>query len=130
MTRPKKDNMLTHTRRITFRLTDAEADMLFDTAKEAGLSCSEYIRKQLLEKQVNIKYEIVADITDLNKLTAEVGKIGNNLNQIAKYFHTGGIRSKAMQDEISECIAKLYSLRSEILRLAGDFHGSVETYRK
>ena len=31
---------------------------------------------------------------------AEFGKIGSNLNQIARYFHMGGIRSKAMQDEI------------------------------
>jgi flagellar hook-associated protein FlgK len=71
-------------------------NLITSTARKTGLSRSEYIRKQLLKKHIIIKYEIVADISEINRLTSEIGKIGNNLNQIAKYFHTGGIQSKAM----------------------------------
>lgn len=84
----------------------------------------------VLEGKIAIRYEVVADIPELQKLTAEFGKIGSNLNQIARYFHTGGVRSKIMQDEIQSCISELWNLRKDVTRMAGDFHGSVETYRK
>ena len=84
----------------------------------------------VLEGKIAIRYEVVADIPELQKLTAEFGKIGSNLNQIARYFHTGGVRSKTMQDEIQSCISELWNLRKDVTRMAGDFHGSVETYRK
>lgn len=129
MARPVKEKETQRSHHITLRLTDSEFDLIASTAKEAGLSRSDYIRKQALEKEVCIKYDIVADISEINQLTSEIGKIGSNLNQIARYFHTGGVRSKAMQDEIHECITKLFSLRKEILELAGDVHGSIETYR-
>lgn len=99
-------------------------------AQEAGLSASAYIRKLLLKGNVNITYEVVADVPELQKLTAEFGKIGSNLNQIARYFHLGGVRSKAMQDEIHECISQIFAMRKEIAEMAGDYHGSVKTHHK
>ena len=77
---------------------------------------------------MKVRYEIVADMQDLRKLVGEYGKIGSNLNQIAKYFNTGGERSLAMEDEIRQCISELFVLRKEVLRLAGDFRGSVKTH--
>ncbi len=35
---------------------------------------------------MNITYEVVADVPELQKLTAEFGKIGSNLNQIMDYM--------------------------------------------
>lgn len=116
--------------RITVRFTDIEYGLITDAAEETGFTLSEYIRKMVLEGKIAIRYEVVADIPELQKLTAEFGKIGSNLNQIARYFHTGGIRSKTMQDEIQSCISELWNLRKDVTRMAGDFHGSVETYRK
>ena len=79
----------------------------------------------VLEGKIAIRYEVVADIPELQKLTAEFGKIGSNLNQIARYFHTGGVRSKTMQDEIQSCISELWNLRKDVTRMAGDFHGKM-----
>ena len=67
---------------------------------------------------------------ELQKLVGEIGKIDSNLNQIAKHFNSGGSRSMAMEDEIRECISQLFKWRREIMRLAGDYHGSVETHKK
>ena len=130
MARPKKERELASSHLIAFRLTDVEYDLVTRMAQEAGLSTSAYIRKLLLEGNVNITYEVVADVSALQKLTAEFGKIGGNLNQIARYFHMGGIRSKAMQDEIHECISQIFDMRKEIAKMAGNYHGSVETHRK
>ena len=98
MARPEKDTEIKRSHHITLRLSDAEFELITRVSYEAGLSRSAYIRKQLLHGMVNITYEVVADVPELQKLTAEFGKIGSNLNQIARYFHMGGIRSKAMQD--------------------------------
>ena len=126
----RKEKELARSHLIAFRLTDVEYDLVTRMAKEAGLSASAYIRKLLLDGKVNITYEVVADVPELQKLAAEFGKIGSNLNQIARYFHMGGIRSKAMQDEIHECISQIFDMRKEVAEMAGDYHGSVETYRK
>ena len=55
------------------------------------MNISEYMRKQIMEGQVNTKFEIVADVKEIKKLIGELGKIGSNLNQIARYFNQGGI---------------------------------------
>ena len=128
LARPKKT--ISRPYRITVRFTDMEYGLITDAAEETGVTLSEYIRKMVLEGKIAIRYEVVADIPELQKLTAEFGKIGSNLNQIARYFHTGGVRSKTMQDEIQSCISELWNLRKDVTRMAGDFHGSVETYRK
>lgn len=130
MTRPKKDKDIARTHLIAFRLTDLEYELVTQKAKEAGLTASAFIRNLLLEGNVTIRYEIVADIPELQKLTAEFGKIGNNLNQIAKYFNMGGVRSKSMQDEIHECISRIFEMREDVRKMAGDYHGSFETHRQ
>ena len=125
MTKPKKD--ISRPYRITIRFTDTEYHHIIDTAKEAGLTLSEYIRKMTLEGKITFHFETVADMTELQKLTHEIGKIGSNLNQIAKYFNTGGFRSNAMEAEIRNCISQLFSLRQEIIKVGGNIYGSVKT---
>lgn len=128
MARPKKQETDGRFHHITLRLSEAEYQLVMEAAEEMGLSRSGYIRKILLDKPAVIRYEIVADMPELRKLTAELGKIGSNLNQIAKFFHMGGVRSKAMQDEIHECILKIFEMREDVRKMAGDYHGSFETH--
>lgn len=130
MARPKKETLKKKENCIMLRLSGPEYDLVVKYAKEAGYPPAVYARKQVVEGKVEIVCPVIVDIGELRKLTTEFGKIGNNLNQIAKYFHMGGIRSQTMQDEIHECISQLYSLRDEVLRLAGDYHGNIETHRK
>ena len=130
MARPKKETELKHSQHITLRLTDIEFELLTNAALETGLSRSGYLRRLLVEKPITVKYEIVADMEELKKLAAEFGKIGNNLNQIAKYFHTGGIHSMAVRNEIHECISQIFDMRKEISRLAGDYRGNFEAHCK
>lgn len=124
----KKPKELKRRNNITVKLTDIELELLNQKAEMAGTSKAEYLRNLLIGTPMKVRYEIVADMQDLRKLVGEYGKIGSNLNQIAKYFNTGGERSLAMEDEIRQCISELFVLRKEALRLAGDFRGSVKTY--
>ena len=84
---------------------------IFSTnANNANLSLAEYARKQIMNKKVIVKYELVADLPELKKLTAEFGKIGSNLNQSARHFNTGGIHSQEMRKAINEAIADIYEI--------------------
>lgn len=124
----KKPKELKRRNNITVKLTDIELELLNQKAEMAGTSKAEYLRNLLIGTPMKVRYEIVADMQDLRKLVGEYGKIGSNLNQIAKYFNTGGERSLAMEDEIRQCISELFVLRKEVLRLAGDFRDSVKTH--
>ena len=124
----KKEKTLKRKNIITLKLTDIELELLQEATEITGLSRSEYIRKLLLEKEIHHQIEVVADIDDLKKLVSEYGKIGSNLNQIAKYFNTGGSRSLVVENEIHQCIADLFQLRKEVLKLAGGKNGNRKTH--
>ena len=145
MARPRKQKELRRTHRVMLRFTDTEYERLLSLAESASLPLAEYIRKQVTGKQVKIKYEIVADIPELKKLIAEFGKIGSNLNQIARHFNSGGIHSQEMRKAINQSIARIYEMKYEVLKMAGDFtsisgqpkvknegdlHGNPETHSK
>ena len=57
-------------------------------------------------------------------------RLTDNLNQIARYFNSGGIHSQEMRNAINQSIARIYEMKYEILKMAGDFHGNTETHSK
>lgn len=142
MARPKKEKELTHTHHLHLRLTDVEYEVVAETAKQAKLSLSEYTRRQLSGRKVTVKYEIVADVPELKKLIAEFGKIGSNLNQIARHFNQGGHQTQEILKSLRRCIAQIYEMKYAVLKMAGDFsttgkhtdssegntHGDTETH--
>ena len=128
MPRKKKSENLRHKNVITLKLTDAELELLDHSAKILGLSRSEFLRKSFLEKDIQLRYEVVADMDELRKLVSEYGKIGSNLNQIAKHFNSGGSQSRAIENEIHQCITDLFLLRKEVLKLAGGMNGNRKTH--
>ena len=65
MARPKKEKELLHHHQIMLRLTDTEYEIVFEKAKDANLPLAEYARKQVLNKKIVAKYEIVADLPEL-----------------------------------------------------------------
>ena len=113
---------------MAVRLSDIEIELLDQNASILGVSRSEYLRKLLIEKEICNRIEIVADIKILRKLVSEYGKIGSNLNQIARYFNSGGDRSRAVEEEIRQCISALFLLRKKVLRMAGETNGNLKTY--
>ena len=130
MARPKKEKELKRDKHIMLRLNDTEYDIIAENAENANLPLAEYARKLLMNKRVIIKYEMVADVPELKKLIAEFGKIGSNLNQIAHYFNLGGIHSREMRNTIRQCIAQIYEMKYEVVKMAGDFHSSTETHNE
>jgi len=130
MARPKKEKELKRNHHIMLRLNDTEYTIVAENAKDTNLPVAEYVRKQIMNKRIIAKYELVADVPELKKLIAEFGKIGSNLNQIARHFNQGGIHSQEMRGAISQCITAIYEMKYKVVKMAGDFHGNTETYNK
>jgi len=67
---------------ISLRLTEKEYEKLKTKADELGYSVSELIRKKVLGNR-----ERLAPRQDIKLFAYELNRIGNNLNQIAKYVN-------------------------------------------
>ena len=124
MTRPQKETDIKREHRVTIRLTDTEFSIIENAATQAEMSISEYMRTQTMEGKVNARFEIVANVDQIKKLIGEFGKIGSNLNQIARYFNQGGVLSSEMRNEIRKSLRDIYEMKYEVMKMAGDFRGS------
>lgn len=124
MTRPKKDESLTKNKDVHLRMSETEYEILLERSTASNMTVSNFIRNALDRQNVIIKYEITADVPDIKKLIGELGKIGSNLNQIARYFNQGGIISSEMRKEIKKSLRDIYEMKYEVMRMAGDFRSS------
>lgn len=64
------------------------------------------------------------------KFISEFGKIGNNLNQIARHFNSGGIHSQEMRKAIGQNLSEIFKMKKEVLKMAGDFQSPDTMFRK
>ena len=71
----KKEKKRKRSNIITLKLTDIEFAVLNEADDVTGLSRSEYVRKLLLEKQINTQHEWTPDTIKLRKLVIEYRKI-------------------------------------------------------
>ena len=83
-----------------------------------------------MQSKVAVRQEIIAEVPMLKQLIAEFGKIGSNLNQIARHYNGGGVRSKDMYERTQRAISELYAMKYEVERMGGEFRGYSEAYRR
>ena len=109
--------------RITIRLSDELYQKIMTGASAARISPVEYIRQILTKGRVTVRQEIIAEVPELKKVIAELGKIGSNLNQIARYYNGGGANSSYLYDRIMQALGDLFDMKYEIEKLGGEFRG-------
>lgn len=81
-------------RQVNFRLSDEEAAKVMQAAENAGLSLSAYVKKLAVSSKVK---PMVIDREQGKQLIAALGKMGSNLNQIAKVANQGcGVDAAAL----------------------------------
>ena len=70
-----------------FRATPEEKELIRKKAEKAGLSMSDYLRRQALSKKVTV---ISPEIfKEYKVLCGQFGWYGNNINHIAKHLNGG-----------------------------------------
>jgi negative regulator of replication initiation len=66
-------------------VTTEEYDLIKIKCKMAGMSVSDFLRSLALDQEIDTS----ANPEELKKIRAELGKIGSNINQIAKAVNSG-----------------------------------------
>lgn len=117
-------------RNVTIRFDQETYKKTESTARAAGLSVSEHIRRIVIKGKVKVRQEIVAEVPMLKKLIADFGKIGSNLNQVAHHYNDGGVHSKELYERTQRAKSELYAMKYEVERMGGEFRGYSEDYRK
>ena len=98
-----------------------------------GISQSEFLRQAIRRTTIRpvIHVSAVNDelLSAVGKLTAEYGRIGGNLNQIARYLNEYGAPYNALSGEVRAAIADLAALKYEVLKKVGDAVGNTQAYQ-
>ena len=130
---PKRYNTPHRSRVVKTRLSEEEyADF---TARLApyGISQSEFLRQAIRRTAIRpvLHVSSVNDelLSAVGKLTAEYGRIGGNLNQIARTLNEWHSPYPAMAKELREAAADLAALKYEVLKKVGDAVGNTQAFR-
>jgi len=76
------------TKKIDVRFTEEEYQLILDLEKTLGISRTEIIRIRVLNRSSHIVVNAKAMIEQLDLIGAELGRTGNNINQLARYANT------------------------------------------
>ena len=123
MSKRKKDIPPAKEHFVGVRMTYEMWSVLEKNAALAGISPSEYIRRLILNQKIVLKPELIFESAELLDIFRNLGKIGGNLNQIARHLNKGGTFTAGMAKEISECITALHEMRDEVKEMAGEYRG-------
>lgn len=98
---------------ITVRLSDDERDQLTELSSRSGLAVGAFMRAAAFgEAGPRAQRRPPADHVALRQIIGHCGRIGNNLNQIAKQLNVSG---QADIRELQEALAAILDIRSTIL---------------
>lgn len=115
----RKSEKRQRTDTIYARVTPAEKAAFLSRADKAGMTAAAFTRAALIgEAGPRAQRRMPADATALRQVLGQLGKTGSNLNQIARYLHTGGDTHTVLPD-IQEALADLAHLRSVIYDVLG-----------
>ena len=125
---PKRYNTPHRTHIIKTRMTEEEHADFMERLTAYGMNQSEFIRQAITG--VTVKPSItVSPVNDellaaVDRLTGEYGKIGSNLNQIARYLNEYGAPYNALASEVRAALPDLAALKFQVLREVGEAVGN------
>ena len=129
----KKYNTPHRSRVVKTRLSEDEyADF---TARLApyGISQSEFLRQAIRRTTIRpvIHVSAVNDelLSAVGKLAAEYGRIGGNLNQIARTLNEWHSPYPQLAGEVRAAVSDLAALKFEVLQKVGEAVGNIQTYQ-
>ena len=129
----KRYNTPHRSRVVKTRMTEEEYAEFAERLSAYNMSQAEFIRQAITRATIRpiVTVSPVNDglLTALSKLTAEYGKIGGNLNQIARSLNEYGAPYTALSGEVRGAAADLAALKFEVLQKVGEAVGDTQTYQ-
>ena len=127
MARPRKDESLRKGKQISIRFSETDYAKIAESAKRQNTTVTNYLRDHSVHGKVEMTFQIIADPEEVKKAARELSGILVNLQQISKYYNTGGTYSQAMQDAIRGAINSVLAMLAVLKRLAGEGIGNYKT---
>lgn len=105
-------------RLVALRLTQEEHDALHKRCDDYGLTIGELVRVQCLNQPMPKRRtrKAAPDVVAVARVLAELGKVGSNLNQIARHMNAGGNPDMA---EMHRALDTVADLRGAALKALG-----------
>lgn len=104
--------MAQKTELIRMRVTPEERQRIQKKMQELGIqNMSAYLRKMALDGIC-----VQMDLSDIREMTWQIGRIGNNLNQIAKHANETGVIYPSEIREIRKQFEDIQRMENEILK--------------
>ncbi len=130
---PQKYDTPHRSRVVKTRMTEEEYADFAARLAPYGISQSEFIRRAVQGASIRpvVTFSPVNDelLAALGKLTAEYGRIGNNLNQIARAINDWHNPYPQLAAEVRAAASDLAALKFEVLEKVGEAVGNVQTYQ-
>lgn len=96
-----------------------------ETADLLGISLSDYVRKSVRSSRIQFSVQPKVDIRGLSEVIAQYGKIGSNINQIARHLNEGRGWSDHLILELQKCLSDMDAcsvlLKETVERINGDY---------
>ena len=129
----KRYNTPHRSRVVKTRMTEEEYAEFAERLSAYHMSQAEFIRQAITGAAIRpiITVSPVNDelLAAVGKLTAEYGRIGGNLNQIARYLNEYGVPYNTLSGEVRAAISDLAVLKYEVLKKVGDAVGNTQAYQ-
>ena len=118
---------------VKTRLDNEEHAEFLHRLEVYGMNQSEFIREAIA--RVTVRPVIVASLVSddllaaIGRLTAEFGKLGSNLNQIARHLNEWHSPYPNMAKELRDAAVDLAMLKFDVLKKVGDAIGNIQAYQ-
>lgn len=89
-------------RLIKAKLTDEEFSKLLEIQKASGMNRMELIRRRVLGGGAVVAVNTVELLTALDTIGAELGRAGNNINQLARHANVLNRQGRLAPEVVSE----------------------------
>ena len=130
---PKTYNTPKRSHIVKTRLDDEEYSEFLRRMELYGMNQSEFLRQAITGAPVRpiitvhpVNNEL---LSALGKITAEYGKIGSNLNQIARSLNEYHTPYPQLAAELRNTATDLATLKFEILQKVGNALGNIQTHQ-
>ena len=130
----KKYNTPHRSHVVKTRMTEEEYADFTERLKHYDMSQAEFIRQAITRATIRpiVTVSPVNDelLSAVGRLTAEYGRIGGNLNQIARFLNEYGTPyNPQLAGEVRAAVSDLAALKFEVLQKVGDAVGNIQTYQ-
>ena len=121
------------TKLIKFRVTEQEKLELELLCKLLRVNMSTLIRRSLLSQPIKQTLVVTGGgeeaLNILSDLLGQCGKIGSNLNQLARHFNSDGKDSEQIRAQLLTELSALTLFRLDAEKKVGELYGNHQAYK-